>query len=140
MRVELLVTDERARRDYPDPAYSSSPRARPGVVSALYKVAPEKCATELGRWLASHITCTRLDHDGSLCQIVLPLTEEDVHFREFGLRLATRTAILSPADAEGRVHPDARIDRRASKAHAALPALGVLAPRDQVRMAHLRSG
>jgi hypothetical protein len=85
--VELVATKEVVLRYHPNRAVASS------VLSAPFPIAPGKCETALGEWLATHIVTTRLDDDASACRIVLPHSQASLYLSTMadGLRTPTRS-------------------------------------------------
>ncbi|HAT31032.1 MAG TPA: hypothetical protein DCW29_09340 [Janthinobacterium sp.] len=98
--VSLVATPERLKADFPKLYRALSPNATPGPQSGMYEVDPLACATALGRWLAGSVGSTHADAAESLCNILLPQTEEGVHVRELAERLMLRQAIANEEQAE----------------------------------------
>lgn len=97
--VNLVATSEQIESYFPG-ARKPFPAAKPGIMSADFPIRPEKCSTELGRWLARVIATTRFDDDASACKILLPATEQGLRFRELGENLLREKEIRSVEDAE----------------------------------------
>ena len=76
--------------------------SKSGVMSADFPISPQSCRTALGRWLAETILTTRFDDDASQCRILLPATEQGLHFRELAERLLSEQEIRSLEEAERR--------------------------------------
>lgn len=99
--VTLSTTLKRVRRDLPSFEYSSQRVSQPGVVSYDYDIVPEKCTTELGRWLAEHISTTCRKDDASICLVLLPATELGMHFKKRIEQLTRCVELRTKVDAEG---------------------------------------
>lgn len=95
--VSLVATLPTIQRYFPGGVDSKT-----GVMSAPFPIHPESCRTALGRWLAETILTTRFDDDASLCCILLPVTEQGLHFRELGAQLMREQEIRSVEEAERR--------------------------------------
>lgn len=96
--VNLVATIPMVQRYFP----GTTPRTgyRPDVMSADFPIAPERCKTALGRWLAEKILTTRFDDDASRCVIAVPATELGLHFRSLAERLMQMQEIRSAEEAE----------------------------------------
>lgn len=95
--VNLVATKERLLADFP--ADAERINARPGVMSADYRVDTERC-TKLGGWLAEHIGTTRFDDDASQLTLMVPATEFGLVVGELGQSLARDTKISNLQSAE----------------------------------------
>ena len=100
MRTVNLVATEATIQRFFHGSPKANPASKPGIMSADFPVVPETCKTALGRWLADVIVTTRFDDDASNCSILLPATEQGLHFREFGEHLQRKREIRSIEEAE----------------------------------------
>jgi hypothetical protein len=94
--VTLVVCKERLHRDFP--VLVNEDASLP--LCATYSVAPLKCKTKLGKWLAQTIESTKFSDPESQCHIALPSTVEGAKVTEFAERIGKHKSISSVEDAE----------------------------------------
>lgn len=99
--VHLVVAASQLLRDFPDSKeIRDMVTHNTGPNSLNYEVEPERCTTQLGAWLATHIDSTRFEDGGSRCSVVLPCTEEGLRVLDLANKLPAYKQIQSPSEAE----------------------------------------